>query len=113
MIFSQRLLDEPFIGETVKDLPSILYSLNRNIPVFNIYLIISCSNSNNIFEIISSFEFVKKRYHQKDFKIIGIAGGKYEAYDIIRHILQIACDKNIQINDILSAIENGDLWWMQ
>ena len=65
MSFYELLIDNLFVGESVKDISTVIYSLNKNISVFNIYLICYNEIKNNI-EILSSNEFIKKRNENKN-----------------------------------------------
>ena len=90
-----KYIEHLFVGGSVKDLDTILYSLHKNIPVFHLYCIcLFYAEKRNHVEIMSSKEVCKKRYQQKNFVVIGIAYGKAEAIDLFCYIIQQAAEKN-------------------
>ena len=99
MSFYELLIDNLFVGESVKDISTVIYSLNKNISVFNIYFICYNEIKNNI-EILSSNEFIKKRNENKYSNVFGIAGGKLEAYSLVRYIYQDVIDNKKDIKNL-------------
>ena len=68
--------DSIFVDGDIKDLNTIIYSLKKGIPVFNIYLICVERKSRHIAHIMSSGEYFSKRNVNCEYKTIGIAAGK-------------------------------------
>ena len=100
---AMKYIEHLFVGGSVQDLDTILYSIDKSIPVFHLYCIcLFYSNQKNHVEIMSSNEICKKRYKQKDFIVIGVAYGKAEALDLFCYIIQQATEKG---NDIQKAEE--------
>lgn len=93
-----KYIENLFVGGSVQDLNTILYSLRQNITVFHLYCIcLFYGTEKNHVEIMSSREICKKRYQQKDFVVIGVAFGKAEATDLFCYIIKQAAEKgNLQ-----------------
>lgn len=85
-----EFIEEIFVGESVKDLSTIIYSLKRGIPVFNLYCICLFSRENNPFEILTSRELFLPRNKEKNYLIAGIATGKREATDLFLYMVEHA-----------------------
>lgn len=89
-----KYIEHLFVGGSVQDLDTILYSLSRDITVFHLYCICLFYNKKrNHVEIMSSKEICKKRYKNKNFEVIGVAYGKAEAIDLFCYIIQQAVEK--------------------
>lgn len=86
-------IDEIFVGESVKDLGTIAYSLKRNIPVVNLYCIYCNSSNRKGMEIVSSRQLFTAKNLSRNYIIIGIARGIREAYDLLRYIYQYGIDR--------------------
>ena len=78
------------MGESVKDLSTIIYSLKRGIPVFNIYCICLFFREKSSFEILSSRELFLHRNKDKKYLIAGIACGKREATALFLYMVENA-----------------------
>lgn len=83
-----KFIENVFVSENVDDIETVIYSLKKNIPVFNVYCICIDFNSKNIFEILSSRELLGKRNIKKEYYIAGIAMGKYDAYVLVKEIFE-------------------------
>lgn len=81
-------IEDIFVDENIEDLNTIIYSLKRGIPVFNIYLICVNVNTENTAVIMSSTEYFNKRNRDKQYKTIGIAVGKYGANRLFSNIIE-------------------------
>lgn len=81
-------IEDIFVDENIEDLNTIIYSLKRGIPVFNIYLICVNVNSANTAQIMSSTEYFNKRNINTKYKTIGIAAGKYAANRLFSNIIE-------------------------
>lgn len=89
-----KYIEDLFVGGSVQDLSTILYSLRQNIPVFHLYCIcLFYDKKGNHIEILSSKEICKKRYQQKEFVVVGVAYGKAEAVDLFCYIMEQAVQK--------------------
>lgn len=81
-------IDDIFVGEDVEDLNTIIYSLKRGIPVFNIYLICINTKSKHIACIMPSSEYFNERNKNSHYKTIGIAVGKFGANQLFYQIMK-------------------------
>lgn len=84
MIFSKKY----FVGETVKNKDKVFKRLSRNRPYKNIYCICVGNNSRHLMDIIESTEIIRDFYSSKEYKIIGIANGRSEAFELTRKIIE-------------------------
>lgn len=101
-----NFIEEIYVGETVKDIQTIVYALNRRIPILNVYCICMELYSKFLIEIVSSYE-ISKRYHKYEgYTIIGIAEGKKEANDLVRFIIQDAVNGVWDMNHLKQSILN-------
>lgn len=80
--------DEIYVGESVFDLGTICYALRHHIPVSSIYCLCTSVYSPFPLEIFSTIELLKKRNQEKNYKILGIAGGQKEAFDLLCTIIE-------------------------
>lgn len=76
-----KTIENVFIS--VENEETVIYSLLKNIPVFNIYIIFA-GDSGKI-EIMSSNSFFRLKNFE-DMYVLGIAEGRYEAYRIVREM---------------------------
>ncbi len=81
-------MDNCYIGENIKEKDIVINKLIHNHPCKNIYCICVTSCSNNLLDIIKSREIVKDIYSNKRYKVIGIAQGKKEAFELTRKIIE-------------------------
>lgn len=96
-------IEDIFVDDNIEDLNTIIYSLKRGIPVFNIYLICVNLKSENTADIMSSTEYFNKRNKNTQYKTIGIAVGKYGANRLFSNIIEYWVEKG---NSIGSFKEN-------
>lgn len=85
-----NFIEEIYVGENVGDIHTVIYALNRKIPILNVYCICIELYSKFLIEIISSYEISKHHNRFENHTIIGIAEGKKEANDLVRFIIQDA-----------------------
>lgn len=96
-------IEDIFVDENIEDLTTIIYSLKRGIPVFNIYLICVNVQSENTAHIMSSTEYFNKRNRNNQYKTIGIAVGKNGANKLFSNIIEYWVKKG---DSIVSFKEN-------
>lgn len=85
-----NFISELFVGGSVVDLGTIVYSLKRNIPVQNLYCICLFLDGKSHMEIIPSKGLCHTRYKNKKFKVAGVAYGMAEAMDLFLYIINMA-----------------------
>ncbi|HIT87377.1 MAG TPA: hypothetical protein IAB62_06465 [Candidatus Coprocola pullicola] len=89
-----KCIENLFVGGSIQDLSTILYSIHHNIPVFHLYCIcLFYKKGKSHMEIMSSKELCKKRYEQKEFVVAGIAYGRAEALDLFCYMIEQAIKK--------------------
>lgn len=84
MLFTNKY----YVGETVRNKEKVVKRLISNHPYINIYCICLESFSHNLMTIFNSKEMNKDIYRYNDYKIIGIANGKKEAFELSRRIVE-------------------------
>lgn len=87
-----KFIDEIFVSNKVTDLNTVIYSLKRQIPVFEIYVICTKNDTNNTAFIMPSREVYKD--DDESITVVGIAKGKRDAYELFKYIMQYWYDKN-------------------
>jgi|GEM_PF-361555 len=97
-------IDDIFVDENVENLNTIIYSLEKGIPVFNIYLICVDNMAENIAHIMSSSEYFNKTNIKKQYKTIGIAVGKYGANRLFSNIIEYWVEKGNGIGNFKENI---------
>ena len=80
-----KAIDNVFIS--VENEETVIYSLLKNIPVLNIYIIFA-DDSGKI-EIVSSNSFFRLKNFE-DMYVLGIAEGKYQAYRVVKEMFDYA-----------------------
>ena len=84
-------IDNLRIGKTIEDGEQVLGALKRGMPVDGIYLIcirLSYSLANNLLEIINSEYIHKMGLSKNNYKIIALAFGRQEAYDMVKELIE-------------------------
>lgn len=93
-----ELIPELFVGGSVKDVSTIVYSLKRDIPVQGLYCICLFLDGNTHMELMSSHEICNKRYARRKFKVAGIAYGKAQVHDLFMFIIDTAVKNGRNLN---------------
>lgn len=77
-----------YLGKSIKKRKDkIIASIDNGEPVYGIYCIALASNPENLFDIISAHELLYPHYKNSQNHIVGLAGGKMEAYDLVQEML--------------------------
>ncbi len=88
-------LDELFVSNNVFDLETVVYALQRDIPIARLYCIVYFEDRNRI-ELFSSSQllsgYFKEAYHEKGY-IAGVAYGKYSGMQLIAKMCKEAIRK--------------------
>lgn len=81
----------------IDDTETVFYSLKKNIPLFNIYLVLVDSEKQSV--ILSSYEYFKNDNY-KDMYTAAVCSGKYNAYRTYEEMVKYAIKNNWNISDI-------------
>lgn len=81
--------EDLYVGATVEDLGTVVYSLRRRIPVPRLYCIVFFPHRNRL-EILSSRELFTPKYQEKNGIIAGVAMGRKEAVDLFCYMAEQA-----------------------
>ncbi|MBS4960030.1 MAG: hypothetical protein KHZ62_04310 [Clostridiales bacterium] len=92
-------------AEDMNDLATIVYSLRRNIPVLDCFLVCLSPNEKNYFEILSSEELVKERNQKKDYFVVGISIGKKEALQLVMRIFEEAAEQMWDFRNLREEVQ--------
>ncbi len=82
-----QCIDDLYVGASVSDLGTVLYSLRRNIPMIRVYCIVWFANKNRMV-LLSSKELFSGRYDKQNPIIAGVAMGKQESIDVLCYMLE-------------------------
>lgn len=93
-----RFIENVFVSDNIKDLNTVVYSLKRNIPVFDIYVV--CVDNNGKCEIILSKDFLGNFGQSEKKTVIGLAFGKKSAYNLFADIVCYANEKGWNIDEL-------------
>ena len=93
-----RFIENVFVSENIQDINTVFYSLKRNIPVFNIYLIYI--DKSGKCEISSSTHFLEGYEKNKEKTVCGAALGKRDAYALFAQIVEYSLSKGWKADDI-------------
>ncbi|MGE4214511.1 MAG: hypothetical protein AB7E42_07015 [Anaerotignaceae bacterium] len=97
-------INDIFVDENIEDLNTIIYSLKRGIPVFNIYLVCINDGDENTAYIMSSNEYFSKWNKNRQYKTIGIAVGKHGANRLFSNIIEYWIEKGNYIGNFKENI---------
>lgn len=100
-----EFIDEIFVGESIQDLGTIIYSLRRKIPVFQIYCICLFDSPRKRIEILSSRALFSPHNQNRRCVIAGIAGGKKEAEDLFIYMVQNSIETGKSILEVDELIK--------
>jgi len=77
-----------YIGKSIKKQKrKIIASINDNKIVYGVYCIAFASHPDNLFDIFSAHELLYPHYQRSQIHIVGLAGGKMEAYELVEGML--------------------------
>lgn len=93
-----QLIENLFVGESVGNLGTVVYSLKRDIPVFRLYCLVNFADRNRM-EILSSKELFTKKYRSRKGIIAGVAMGRHEAVDLLCYMLEEAAKAGRDLTD--------------
>jgi len=93
-----RFIENIFVSESIEDLNTVLYSLKRNIPVFNIYII--SSDENGRLEVMPSAEYLGRFGKWEEKTVCGVAAGKLSAYRLLTEIIDYGTTQGWKADEI-------------
>jgi len=77
-----------YLGKSIKRRrDKIIASINNKELVYGVYCITFASHPDNLFDIISAHELLYPHYQNSQIHIVGLAGGKMEAYELVQDML--------------------------
>lgn len=78
-----------FLGQTIaSEAHQIVKKINKRKPTPNVYVIALASNSENLMDLIPSWELLQPGYPKRELAIIGLANGKEEATEVATGIIK-------------------------
>ncbi len=77
-----------YVGNKIKKRrDKVIASINNREATFGVYCIAFASHPNNLFDIYEANQFLFPYYKEVEIKIIGLAGSKQEAVDLVHDML--------------------------
>ncbi len=101
-----------FLGEKIapKYKQTVLKIKNRELTP-NVYVIALASNPQNLLDILPAREFLQNGYPKEQIRVIGLAEGKREAFEVTRRIVDEVYQKtgNTNVREYLMAEWRAEL----
>lgn len=77
-----------YVGEKLKKKrDKAIASINNRRATFNVYCIALASHPSNLFDIMDANELLFPHYQKSDIRIVGLAGGKEEAINLVHDMI--------------------------
>jgi hypothetical protein len=77
-----------YVGDSIANKANrIKWKINHNAGTVSVYVITFASNSENLLDIIPSWELMQKSYPKREIKVIGLAKGYDEALEVVKRIV--------------------------
>ncbi len=105
-----KFFHDLFVSEGILPcLEQIVEKIKQNTLTPNIYVITFASNPKNLLDIIPTWELMQPGYPKKDVEIIGIAGGKKDALELVEHMIRETFEQtgNIDVRAYLTSKQEG------
>jgi len=84
-----EFIEDVFIDDSIKDLDTVLYSLKKGIPVYNVYVIlVDDKNMGWYAQIMSCSQFFINKSKFENYKVIGLAQSKEKANELFSSIME-------------------------
>ena len=78
-----------YVGDSIKHKKEkIKWKIRHNAGQIDIYVITLASNPENLMDMIPAVELLQKGYPKKDIRVIGLAKGRAEAFEVITEIVE-------------------------
>ncbi len=97
-------IKELYIDENLKNSADVIEAIRRKENAFNVYVICVDEFSQNLAEIMPTYEAFAERNEARDLTLIGIAYGRRGAYDLFGRILTEYLSGGSDIGDFKSEI---------
>ncbi len=102
--------DNLYIGESIgKKAGRIKWKINHNAGTLFVHVITLPSNKHNLLDIIPARELLQNGYPKRNLKIIGIAGDRQEAVELVAEIIKEVYD-NTGETDVAGYLEKRGGW---
>ena len=83
-----KFFQDMYVSEAVAShTDELIAKIKQNSVVKGLYLIVLAENSENLLEIIASREIVKPMYSKRELWIVGLAGGRKDALQLVEHMI--------------------------
>lgn len=83
-----KFFQDMYVSEAVAShTDELIAKIKQNSAVKGLYLIVLAENPKNLLEIIASREIVKTLYSKREFWIVGLAGGRKDALQLVERIV--------------------------
>lgn len=83
-----QFMGDLYVGATISSSEyKIVEKVHKGQIVPNLYLVTMSSSVDNMLELIPQWEVLQKAYPRETLKVVGIAGGKKEAMNLVRDII--------------------------
>lgn len=92
-----EIIDEPFVGGSIEDVSTVLYSIKRGIPVAGLFCICFFMEKGGQLQILSSTELFSPRNKKKHIIVAGVAQGRREAQDLLLFLLETVVRKGYDL----------------
>lgn len=102
-----------YLGETIAPKKyQIINKIKKNKLTLDVYVIALASNSQNLLDVIATWELKQPGYPKEQIRIIGLAQGKKEALEIVTCIVDEVYQKtgDVKIQDYLKQIFVEEKW---
>ena len=94
-----------FIAENVDNQAKVIKALKARKKPFNLYLIAyDLNGSTSLMEVLSVDEVFNSVNKKRSLRIIGLAYGKLEAFDLVKEIIDSALSRQIDIKSFIKKL---------
>ena len=97
-----RFIENIFVSDSIEDINTVIYSLKRNMPVFNIYVI--CADNKGKCEIMLSSEYLGRFGGWQEKTVCGVAAGKKNAYGLFAEMIEYGISQGWKADEIAMNI---------
>ena len=107
-----RFHEKLYVGQSIRHVQHVRHLLRIGAGQFNIYLITTAANNEQLDIFDSKYLKDKRHYDRKKLQIAGIAGSMGEAYSLVEQMAQDSCAYGIpgQIREYLHQTDRSGKW---